>query len=331
MSEYLWDRKGRPDSEIEDLERRLRPLRFRNSLGSLTLEQRRRRRAPYGAIAASLAVGALAMRLLSVPPPVMTEWAVTGVEGDVRVGRTSAAVAAKLQMGQPLVTGPAARVSLENDDFGEVNLAPESVLRVVESKDGRDVMSLERGRLHAFIWAPPRQFVVDTPSSRTVDLGCEYTLTVDGRGNGFVEVELGWVAFQFGAQESFIPAGAACRTTRRSGPGIPFYRDAERKLIDALERYESDRDPAALAAVLVSARPQDGLTLWHLLTRVGPQDRASVFDRFAQLVALPNMVHREKALAKDPDTLDLCWNALGLDDAGWWREWKHEWKTGSGS
>jgi hypothetical protein len=327
MSGYLWDGKGAPDPDVVELEQRLAPLRFGGEWVAVRSELERRSGRPYGAIAASIAIGALAFSLLGIPKPQFTEWAVTELHGDVRMGRDRAAVSSRMRPGQSVITGAAARVRLANEDFGEVNLSPASALRMIHSADGRDVMSLERGRLHAFIWAPPRQFVVETPSSRTIDLGCEYTLTVDARGDGLVEVELGWVAFQFGPQESFIPAGAACRTTRRSGPGIPFFVDAEPAFREALEQYESAGGPAALQRVLAFARAADGLTLWHLLTRVPVERRSAVFDRFAELINLPDGVERSKALAKDAHTLDLCWNALGLDDAGWWREWKHEWKA----
>jgi len=60
--------------------------------------------------------------------------------------------------------------------------------------------------------------VVDTPSARAVDLGCQYTLNVDDRGDGLLKVTMGWVAFDTDGRESFIPAGAACRTRKRGGP-----------------------------------------------------------------------------------------------------------------
>jgi hypothetical protein len=264
--------------------------------------------------------------MLSQPPVTPTAWAVTEVDGQVNLGPQRATVSARINTGQRLTTGAESRVSVENEDFGQVDLDPESKLRVVGSKRGRQHMSLERGRLHAFIWAPPQQFVVDTPSARAVDLGCEYYLSVDDAGNGYLTVEMGWVAFQFRNQESFIPAGAACRTRRGRGPGIPFYQDAPAAFRDALERYESTLDPAALNGILATARAEDALTLWHLLTRVAAFQRGTVFDRFAQLVKLPPHVDRARALAGDRDMLDLCWNALELDDADWWREWKSEWK-----
>ena len=57
-------------------------------------------------------------------------------------------------------------------------------------------MSLSKGAIHARIWAPPKQFFVNTPSATAVDLGCEYTLQVDEDGGGLIRVTLGWVSFE---------------------------------------------------------------------------------------------------------------------------------------
>jgi hypothetical protein len=59
---------------------------------------------------------------------------------------------------------------------------------------------------------------------------------------------------------------------------------------------------------------------------VDAAQRGAVFDRFAQLVPLPGLVTRDKAVAGDPATLDLCWNALNLAEAAWWRGWKRDWR-----
>jgi len=77
---------------------------------------------------------------------------------------------------------------------------------MLESREGAHRLAMAHGLVHAFIWAPPGQFVIDTPSSRTVDLGCAYTLEVRPDGGGVIEVSAGWVAFEHGGRESFIPA-----------------------------------------------------------------------------------------------------------------------------
>lgn len=312
MSDYLWDRGGPPDLEIQDLERRLAPLRYRRPLDGKRLSVPHSFPRRYLAAAASILLAVLAWQLQPGLPRRTTAWSRS--DGGQR-----------LMAGQRLTTGNS-RVTLEAEDFGEVQVEPHSDISVLESSAGRQRMTLERGGLHALIWAPPRQFVVETPSARAIDLGCEYNLTVDALGNGFVTVETGWVAFQFRSDESFIPAGAACRTSKRTGPGIPFFQDASPPFIAALEEFESNGNAAALDRIIAAARTRDGLSLWHLLTRVTGQQRRAVFERFAHLVALPASVKSEGVLAGDPHMMDVCWNALGLDDADWWREWKREWK-----
>jgi hypothetical protein len=315
--EYLWDRSGPPDPEIERLERVLAPLR---QVGRASSTAQPRRRPYWLAAAAAVVLAAVGLMRFAAPAAQTTAWQVANLEGTARVGGKNATIAMPVRTGQTLRTGGASAITLEADKLGQVDLGPDSEL----SAAGNSRLLLRRGTLHAYIWAPPRQFVVDMPAARAVDLGCEYTVTVNGSGDGLLRVAYGWVAFQFRDRESFIPAGAECVTRQRLGPGIPYYADAPRPLRDALDRFERG-EAAALDGVLASARPRDGLTVWHLLTQVAARDRSRVFDRFAQLAPLPPEVTREGALRKDARTLDLCWNALNLENTGWWRGWERRW------
>ena len=161
------------------------------------------------------------------------------------------------------------------------------------------------------------------PSATAVDLGCAYTLEVDATGAGLLRVTHGWVAFDDHGRESFVPEGAACRTRPGPGPGTPWYEDARTPFTEALERLDSRPDDrGALAIVLAEARPRDALTLWHLLSRVGGDERALVFDRLAAIVSLPASVTRDGIVAGDREMLDAAWDALGLGVTTWWRLWK---------
>jgi hypothetical protein len=318
--DYLWDRSGPPDPEVERLEHVLGELRYKGQRRA-----GRPRRATWRAMAAAAAVvlAALGIARFQTMPSAPTGWQVSSVEGAVRLGGRSAAISMPLRTGEVLRTERESQLSLEDSALGRIDLGPDSEMRATSHRQ----LQLHRGLLHAFIWARPGQFVVDTPSARAVDLGCEYTIKIDPAGDGLLRVSLGWVAFQFEGHESFIPAGAQCVTRRRGGPGIPFYEDAPASLAQALGRYEHG-DEAALGDVLASARPRDGLTLWHLLTRVAARDRGAVFDRFAQLVRLPAGVTREAVLRRDPAAVDLCWNALELENTEWWRGWERKWGPG---
>jgi FecR protein len=317
--EYLWNREGEHDAEVARLEQVLRPLRYEPTPFRFprTAQPRRRSSWVMPAAAAAIAIVALATgaRVWIARAPAESAWSISW----------NGASPQRVRNGQFIVTGKHSAAKLESDFVGEVELGPESRLRVVESSRNRQRLLLQNGDMHAFIWAPPREFVVDTPSATTVDLGCAYTLHVAADGAGLLTVQTGWVAFEWRGIETFIPSGAACTTRAGRGPGTPYFIDAPPALQSALARFDADGNPAALEVVLNSARPRDALTLWHLLGRTPAEQRGQVFDRFSSLLRLPPSVTREKILAGRTSAMDAAWNALGFGNTDWWRGWKRNW------
>jgi len=151
--DYLWDRSGPPDIEVAQLERCLAPLRYRHRPLAPSLAPSRARWAVAGTSAAALLAVAAGLLLTVTPGTQSSDWQLDG---------------ANLRQGQTVRTGNSA-VRLESDAIGRVDLAANSVARSTGSKR----LSLQRGELHAFIWAPAREFVVETPSARAIDMGCE--------------------------------------------------------------------------------------------------------------------------------------------------------------
>jgi hypothetical protein len=175
-------------------------------------------------------------------------------------------------VGEWLHTGGAAKARLDVAGYGRVDLAPNSRLRLVATGREEHRLELARGTLHALVYAPPRLFVVDTPAATAVDLGCAYTLVVEEDGSGLLEVTAGQVQLENGAGlVSLVPRGAACRMRPGHGPGVPYYRDAPAALRDV-----DPSDAAAVAAAVAAARPDDALTLRHLLPRVDPSLRPPI-------------------------------------------------------
>ena len=85
---------------------------------------------------------------------------------------------------------------------------------------------------------------------------------------------------------------------------------------------DASRRATALRLVLERARPEDAVTLWHLLSRASPSERADVFSALAARVPPPAGVTRDAVLRLDKDALDTWWDALGLGDTALWRKWK---------
>jgi hypothetical protein len=229
-----------------------------------------------------------------------------------------------------LETDSQSRASLQEDDTGKIQVDPSTRLRLLSMGSGLKRIALDRGTIHTYIWARPGQFVVDTPSAVTVDLGCAYTLHVDDSGAGMVRTSLGWVGFKLNGHESFIPAGAACATRPKVGPGTPYFEDSSAEFRAALTRFDfEDSTPQQrthdVTIVLGEARKGDALTLWHLLARVDEGQRVLVYDRLSQLVPPPATVTKEGIMRLDQRTLDLWWNELGFDDISVWRQWDRSW------
>lgn len=337
--DYLWDGSGEPDPEIQHLEKILG--RFRHTQPGLAIPARAsiwdglRAGAwfPRLATAAAMvlvAVGLwLAVRKPQPPQPVTAAWPVARIAGAPTIASQRIGETGRLGVGQWIETDASSRAVINVGGVGEVQVEPDTRLRLVEARSARR-LALQRGTIHAMIWAPPGQFVVDTPSAMAVDLGCAYTLHVDKTGGGLLKVSFGWVAFKWGERESFIPEGAVCVTRSGSGPGTPYYEDASRAFCAALEKLDfepgSVQDRAgALGVVLAHARQRDALSLWHLLAHEEGGQRERVYERLAVLVPPPEGVTREGILRGDQPMRDLWWNQLGLQDMAWWRQWERSW------
>lgn len=232
--------------------------------------------------------------------------------GDERWTVTGPGVAAATT-GDWVETAPDARARIKVGTIGTVDVEPASRVRLAAASDTEYRLQLTRGTIRAQILAPPRLFVVDTPASTVVDLGCAYTVTVGEDGAGEILVTEGWTALESPGRESLVPAGAFCRLRPRDGPGTPYFTDAPallRRAVEAFDRAASDE--SALLDVLAAARPRDTLTLWHLVSRVTPDRRLMVVDRIDQLVPPPATVARDRVLALDPEHLrrwreELAW------------------------
>lgn len=244
--------------------------------------------------------------------PDTTGWQVIALAGAPRVDSKSFQRATRFHVGQWLVTDTTSRAKVAVGNIGEVNLEANSRLRLVGTSATDHRVELASGRMSALIWAPPRLFFVDTPSATAVDLGCAYTLDVADNGNGTVHVTLGYVALEHEGRETVIPAGQMCATRRGAGPGTPFVADASAALRRALDRFDFEHAADALPEILTQARPEDGATLWHLLSRAPAPARGEVFDRLARDHAPPAGVTRAGVIAGDGAMLAAWGHELGL-------------------
>ncbi|HEV2705396.1 MAG TPA: zf-HC2 domain-containing protein [Pyrinomonadaceae bacterium] len=259
-------------------------------------------------------------------------WEVARLEGVPLVASRKVGERGRLAVGEWLETDAASRAEVKVANIGAVEIDPGTRVRLLETRLTEHRLELERGRISARIWAPPRLFFVNTPSAVAADLGCAYTLEVDDAGRSLLRVTSGWVALELKDRESVVPAGAACATEPGTGPGTPFFEDASESFLDALARFDFERGAGdALNVVLADARPRDTLTLWHMLPRVEGEERVRVYERLSALAPPPAGVTREGVLQLDAsmleswkDNLQSVWHEESIP--GVRRVWRKLWR-----
>jgi ferric-dicitrate binding protein FerR (iron transport regulator) len=257
----------------------------------------RRRWFPAVAAAGLAAAALVLVILLRSRGPASPSWEVDGFPGTSR-----------LHAGEALQTGNASEAQVKIANIGQLRIGPNTRIRLLVTKSDEHRIALDRGKVEAQTWAPPRLFIVDTPSASAVDLGCRYSLQVQDDGSSLLHVTVGLVAFEFDGRETIIPAGALCRTRRGAGPGVPFFEDSSPEFQAALQKVDSlnaglERTQQ-LELVLQEAHVRDALSLWHLLARVDRESRGLTYDRLAELLPPPPAVTRDGIVALDPKMLD---------------------------
>lgn len=297
MSErYLWGKSGPPDPLMQQLEQSLAPLAGKPGElpHAIPLSPPRliRFRAPIAAAAAMFALFAW-HGILSTHP--QSAWLISSASGQAHINKSPLRGVSKVGVNEWLETGDDGRVELRVGQIGSITIEPDSRLRVLRSEAQQQRMELVVGEISAMIFAPPRLFVVQTPSATAVDLGCAYRLRMQSDGSGVLTVTAGWVALERHGAEVYVPSGAACRICPGVGPGLPWFRDASAAFREAVERWDaasaiaasssSQAPQAAFDDILRTAGRRDTLTLWHLLSEASTARREKILARIVEVAS----------------------------------------------
>jgi len=238
-------------------------------------------------------------------------WDVTALAGRPLIGTTRLTASGRLRVGDWLQTDDSSRALIAVGRIGQVEVRPETRVQLVVASATEHRLALARGVIDAKVDAVPRLFFVETPAGTAIDLGCAYTLETDSLGKGLLHVTGGEVEFQTGQRMARVPLGALVQIRPASGPGTPYVDDAAAPLVRALIAFDFERGRArAVRTILALSRPQDALSLWHLLQRVNPALRGLVYDRLAALVPPPPGVTRRGALALQSRDLESYWTKI---------------------
>ena len=160
----------------------------------------------------------------------------------------------RMAPGEWVRTDASSRARITVGTIGTVDVEPGTHVRLGQMGADQFRIALDRGTISATINAPPRLFIVDTPTSTVVDLGCAYTMHVGADGGVELRVTSGWTSLEWQGMASLIPAGAQARTRPGMGPGTPSFEDASPTLREALVAFDFEAGGSTAVAVVSQRR-----------------------------------------------------------------------------
>lgn len=319
--DYLWDRTGAPDPELARLEALLSPLAHDAPLklpaDVVPISHPRRRRWPIVA-SAGIAAAAAVIALVVIKRRGGDDAGCDRGDGfafsaDAAIhcdgGRGSTGT---LAVGGWIETA-AGTARIEVANIGAVELRPQSRLALRGTSATEHRLALEHGALHARVTAPPRLFVIETPSATAIDLGCEYDLVVGPDGGGSLCVITGQVELAGPAGTLVVVPAGTCAAFAKQGLGLPVRTAATPEMRAAVAAFDPAR-PATVQAIVSAAGDGDQITLINLLALAGPYQREAVYDPLQQLAPTPEDVVKDAIIAGDPESLQR-WRDSVVD--GW--------------
>jgi hypothetical protein len=306
-----------------------------NRAPRMGLKERARRRAAHRPrwrhlhrIAAAIALISLLLVAAHFHRLAWTEgepWRVTAT------GSPSSTMRSALAPGESIRTAPHESLHIAVARIGEITLAPESTLRLLETGEQRHRVDLQSGHLRARIWAPPGYFGVSDALSETIDLGCEFDLWKRGDGSGRVRVSSGWIVHTTATQEILVPAGHEltfdarhASPPRRVDASATFSRALDR--LDALLERDDDVSIDALAvaadALAEQASDRDAFTLLALLSEHPSLATGSLYRRLGDAFGVPHdPAHRAAWARGDQAAIASWWERLPRPPKHWWSNW----------
>ena len=316
-NDYLWDRSGAVDPVVADLERALGTLAFQPERHPLRLPAARpRKRWP---VITAIAAGVFLTTAVSffywrLAWPNGRAWPME-VAGQTRT----------LAVGETLRLDGVSSASIDVARLGTMRVLPNSDITLNATVSSKHQLRLERGSVRVSVWSPPSRIVVTTPAGDVIDLGCVFTLSVDGAGAAHVAVETGWVQLENGHGEVLVPAGASTMMSAGRRAFVPVYDDAAepfRQGVRTLEEGPVDDSAPAWRNVRRDARPRDVPTLLMLALRMPDSRRGALLEHAASLAPPPRPSAAGVASLDDASVWEW-FDSLPLPPTkAWWRNWK---------
>lgn len=242
-----------------------------------------------------------------------TFWPVEKISGHPVIESRVLANKDVLKIGETLFTDAKSKALLKIGQSGEIEVQPESEIKIVETPSAEHQLVINRGKINSISHSALTLFSISTPSSEIKDLGGRYNLIVNDSTSSIVHANSGWVLVKFKDKKSLLPAHSSCISKKDAGLGTPFLDDASQNFKETLAKIDFEHsDESELQKLLAQSRAEDIITLFHLLINTNTESRSRIFNRIASLHKLSPLISAQKIISGDKEMLGRLWLDLGL-------------------
>jgi hypothetical protein len=248
-----------------------------------------------------------------------TFWQVSVLRGHPAADNQPLNDGGALQNGEWLKTDAFSEAVLKSEIIGNIEVAPESELKLSSINNKEYRLYLKAGKISAKTWSPPDFLKIEIPAGELVDLGCVFSIEVEADNSSEIQVSSGWVALKTVNRKIILPSGMICAIDKNGNPEIPYFVNASPEFKNALLKYEpGNKNKQTLKNILSNARKSDDISLWYLLKASTPDEKKMIYDRLAEFVVPPDNVNFNGILNGDDSMLLSWWEKLGCGSSTLW-------------
>ncbi len=192
---------------------------------------------------------------------------------------------------------------VEIPDVGTIKLFSGTSFRRLEDDNSCELLG---GKLVINAVGAKENLSIVVPEAKIqgFNVGANYSVQVDKRGNSVIGLEAGWLRVGSSRNVTIFPNHYSLRILNGGGVSIPYYSNSESDLIYLLEEYLfNGKRGTTLNKIIELSTKKETITLWSLLQRVKPKHRSAAYDKLYELVPHPNSIEKKEILNLDPDAL----------------------------
>ncbi len=234
---------------------------------------------------------------------VTVQWIIVVKSGTPQLNNRTIASNTEINIGDILQTNDFSEATLEMPDVGMIEVFESTT---IERLDGSYSAKLINGKIIVNTDGAKEFLHIETSQAdiNEFNLGTNYILQTDEKGNSTIELIDGWLQLISGENEIIFPGEYKLKILKGAGAGLPYSISSTSKFIDLLEEYIFGRkSDITLDMIIESSSAKDGITLWNLLRVVKPGQRQAVYNKLYELFPHPDEIQREDILSLDENAL----------------------------